>query len=641
MPISKFRPSFTFTEDRLAELRAVVPEAFADGKANWDVLREALGEHLEDEGANAEHFGLSWPGKREARRLAAMPSKGTLVPVRGEGVNEDKTRNIFIEGDNLEVLKLLQKSYAGQVKMIYIDPPYNTGSDFVYRDDFSEPLEQYLRLTGQADEAGVLLTTNPRAAGRYHSNWLSMMYPRLRLAKTLLRDDGVIFVSIDDNEVQNLKALLEEVFGSENFVAQIVVQSNPRGRQSEKFVATVHEYLLIFAKSITECELYGASLTEDQLKEFKYQDERGEKYRLLGLRQRGSASRRQDRPKMYYPIYVDPSTGRVSLQKSPKFSTEVLPRKSTGDDGRWMWGREKVQRELNRAEARLIGSRDEWDVFVRDYLNTTVGEERTRKFKTIWDDKELNYQNGTQEIKRLFGEGVIDFPKPTSLLQQIVTMANDPDGLFLDFFAGSCTTAHAIFQLNMRDGGNRRFIMIQLPEQSGNSKFPTISDIGKQRLRLAIKEIESESKGKMKLDPVGSREKLGFRAFKLHRSNLSPWQDFTGDDPKQLELLFESTTSPLTDGWEPENVLTEIQLLEGFPIDSTVTELTEYKKNKLQLVESDACAYRLLICLDKMIRDDTLERIQMDPDDVFVCLDSALTDEAKVRLGDLGNLRVI
>jgi adenine-specific DNA-methyltransferase len=226
MSIEKLRPSFTFTEDRLKELAAVVPEAFADGKINWNTLQEALGEYLEDE--NQEHFGLTWPGKREARRLAAMPSKGTLITQPGQGVNEDTTRNVFIEGDNLEVLKLLQKSYAGRIKMIYIDPPYNTGNDFVYPDDYSEPLEAYLQRTGQVGEAGQILATNTRASGRYHSNWLSMMYPRLLLARQLLSDDGVIFVNIDDNEEHHLRILLNEIFGEENFRANISWQKNIR-----------------------------------------------------------------------------------------------------------------------------------------------------------------------------------------------------------------------------------------------------------------------------------------------------------------------------------------------------------------------------------------------------------------------------
>ncbi|MFH1905958.1 MAG: site-specific DNA-methyltransferase [Chloroflexota bacterium] len=246
MTIEKLRPSFTFDSDRLRELAGVVPEAFADDKINWDTLREALGEHLEDE--TQEHFGLFWPGKREARRLAAMPSKGTLVPQPGQGVDEDTTHNLFIEGDNLEVLKLLQKSYAGRVKMIYIDPPYNTGNDYVYQDDYSELREAYFKRTGAMDEEGRMLTTNSRASGRFHSNWLNMIYPRLLAAWGLLSSNGVIFVSIDDNEIHHLRALMGEVFGEENFVAQIPWQSR-QSVQNDTDISINHEYIVCYAKS--------------------------------------------------------------------------------------------------------------------------------------------------------------------------------------------------------------------------------------------------------------------------------------------------------------------------------------------------------------------------------------------------------
>ena len=255
MATEKIRPSFTFTEDRLAELQAVVPEAFADGKLEWDTLREALGNYLDGDDDNtpaAEHFGLNWPGKREARRLAAKPSHGTLRPAPGEGLNEETTGNLFIEGDNLEVLKLLQKSYAGRVKMIYIDPPYNTGNDFVYRDDFSEPLESYLRRSGQSGEGGELLTSNPKSSGRFHTNWLNMIYPRLRLARTLLRDDGVIYVSIDDNEIHNLRAVMDEVFGEENFLDTIIWKKRYGGGAKEKYLVTLHEYVLFYARSVDQ-----------------------------------------------------------------------------------------------------------------------------------------------------------------------------------------------------------------------------------------------------------------------------------------------------------------------------------------------------------------------------------------------------
>lgn len=655
MPIKKLRPNFSFTQDRIEQLKAVVPEAFADGKINFDSLREALGEYLEDQGhPEAEHgstelaevFGLFWPGKREARRLATLPSKGTLVPAPGEGIDEDKTCNIFIEGENLEVLKLLQRSYAGRIKMIYIDPPYNTGNDFVYKDDFKAPLEEYLKRTGQADENGKLLTTNTKASGRFHSNWLNMMYPRLVLARQFLREDGAIFVSIDDNEVHNLRTIISEIFGEENFIAQIIIQSNPRGRQSERFVATVHEYLLVFAKNSNECSLFGSSLTKDQLKEFKYQDQNGQKYRLLGLRQRGSASRRQDRPKMFYPLYVNPRNGKVAMEEDRQFSIEVLPKKSTGEDGRWMWSKQKVQENLEIVEARFISTRNEWDLFVRDYLHNDDGEERTRKLKTIWIEKELNYQNGTQEVKRIFESGVIDYPKPASLLSRAITMAGDPDGLYFDFFGGSCTTAQAVLELNQLDDGNRRFIVVDLPERVADDSlaleagYKTIAEIGKERIRRVIAKMKKESNGKS-LSKRETSEDLGFKVFKLARSNFKAWQDYDGESIQELETLFDQAETPLVKGWKEDDLLTEIMLQQGFPLDSKIARQSGFKSNKVQLIESEACSHRLFVCLDPKIKEDTIKHLELRTEDIFVCLDSAITDQAKMRLADICRLDII
>ena len=637
MPYERLRPGYAFGEDRVEQLKSVVPEAFADGKINWDVLREALGEFIESETGEVEHFGMSWPGKREARRLASAPSEGNLVPCSGEGVDEERTRNTFIEGDNLEVLKLLRKSYAGRVKMIYIDPPYNTGNDFVYSDDFVQPLEQYLRLTRQMDEGGAVLTTNPRSSGRFHSKWLNMMYPRLLVARQLLAEEGAIFVSIDDNEVNNLRTVLNEIFGEENFIAQITIQSNPRGRQSERFTATVHEYLIVYARDADRCQLSGSPLTPEQLKEFKSVDTDGRRYRLLGLRQRGAASRRQDRPNMFYPIYVNPSTGQVSLDRDVDFSEEILPKKSTGADGRWMWARDKVRQELHRVEARLISRRKSWDIFVRDYLSFDSGEERTRKARTIWDDKELNYQNGTKELKQFLGEGIYEYPKPVTLMKRIVVMADKPGLTCMDFFSGSCTMAQAILEMNLEDAGSRRFMMVQLPEPTPEDSiareagYHTIAEIGKERIRRVIS----------KISPGRDGEGLGFKVFRLDRSSFRAWRDYQGDDVGQIEMLYENAQTPLAEGWTREALLTEVMLIQGFPLDSTVTHQPEFRSNMVLEVTATNISHRLLVCLDERIHDEAIEGLKLHGEDTFVCLDSALTDQAKVSLSDKCNLATI
>lgn len=643
MPIDRLRPSFTFTEDRLDQLRAVVPEAFADGEVDWDALREALGNYLEDDTEPTEHFGLTWPGKRQARRAAASPSHGTLVPCPGDGVDEATTRNIFIEGENLEVLKLLQKSYAGRVKMIYIDPPYNTGNDFIYVDDYAESVESYLRRTRQTGEGGELLTTNPKTGGRFHSNWLNMMYPRLVIARSLLDETGMIVISIDDNEVDHLRMLVAEVFGDENFIAQVTVQSNPRGRQSKALLAPVHEYLLLFAKSADDCVVQGKPLTPDQIAEFKYSDSNAQRYRLLGLRQRGSAWRRADRPNMFYPIYVCPEDARVSLERSDEFTDEVLPRRPTGEDSRWMWSASRVARDIDRIEAHLVSGRGQWDIFVRDYLTTDGDVDRTRKIKTIWQEAELNYQNGTQEVKELFqGVDIMPYPKPMSLMNRILQMSqSDDDEVVMDFFAGSCPMAQSVLELTGQVEGRRcRFIMVQLPEPTGRSDFPTIAEIGKERIRRVISRITAE--GQPSLAPAQSLPPdLGFRSYRLARSHFRRWRDYTGDSIVDVQTLFDQFESPLVDGWKPEDLLVEVMLQEGFPLDSTVSAWATASANVVQVVTSDACVHRLWVCLDPELVDETVEGLALAAEDVFVCLDTAVTDQQRMRLADRFSVKVI
>lgn len=513
------------------KLRAAFPQCFIENKLDERKLLELLGTFNTLDENDREKYEFRWKGKQEALQLAGKRSAGTLRPCPAESLDWDNTRNLYIEGDNLEVLKLLQTSYYRKVKMIYIDPPYNTGNDFVYSDDFADPLARYREITQQTTKS------NPESMGRFHTNWLNMMLPRLRLAANLLCDDGVIFISIDDNEIVNLHRLCDEVFGEENFIAQITVQSNPRGRQSDTFMASVHDYLLIYAKNLWECILNGSPLSDEQKGEFAFTDENGD-YRLLGLRQRGSASRREDRPDMYFPIYVNPADGTVSLSKQAGYY-EVLPKKSDGTDGRWMWGKEKCQTDIARLVSKMIERRGEYDIFVKDYL-VRGDTERSRKYKTIWDSKEYNNQFGTQEVKALIGDA-FSFPKSTKLLSDIIRMGSMPNdnNIILDFFSGAATTAHAVMQLNADDGGNRRFICVQLPEvcdeksEASKAGYANICEIGKERIRRAGAKIKSEQDGQVKLGEEGKPPlDTGFRVFKLDSSNLKLWDDapITGEN---------------------------------------------------------------------------------------------------------------
>lgn len=617
MPITKLHPTFTFDEDRLAQLRAVVPEAFADGRINWETLRAALGEHLEDDEADAEHFGLFWPGKRAARRLASQPSRGTLVPQPGLGVNEATTRHLFIEGDNLEVLKLLLKSYAGQVKLIYIDPPYNTGNDFIYSDDFTEPLEAYLRRTGQVDEAGQPLTTNPKASGRFHSNWLNMMYPRLLLARQLLSSDGVIFVSIDDNEVHNLRQLMDEVFGEENFIGVFVWKSrhNVDSRNKTGY-SKDHEYVLA----------YGAGIQGRFIDESKYSnpdnDPRGPwmSDNLVGL------ASIEKRPNLHYSL-VNPETG-INYGCPPKgwrYNRETM--NVLISEGKIIWpsnpeGRPRRKKFISELQSHFTG------------LSSLLTEVPTTSV-------------GTQEVRAIFNADIFDFPKPLDLIKSLIEQAATSDDIVLDFFAGSCPIAEAVFEINSEGNTNLQFIAVQLPEptKAGSparlAGYSTIADIGRERIRRVIARMQAEAAGQETTDADRPAPDLGFRSYRLARSHFKAWQDYTGEQAAELETLFTQFESPLVESWEPSALLTELLLLEGFPLDSRVRPLPAFTANTLLEVSSDFCAHRLTVCLDARLHPETLAALDLRAEDTFICLESALDDEAKLRLADRCNLKVV
>jgi len=601
--------------ENLAKLKALFPELITEGKdgvaVNLDVLKQLVGDKTVTD--VEEKYGLNWHGKRRARQLALTSSTGTLRPCPEDSVDWDTTQNVMIEGDNLEVLKLLQKSYAGKVRLIYIDPPYNTGKDFVYPDNFQDNIKNYLELTGQTGEGGRKLSSNTEASGRFHTDWLNMMYPRLKLARNLLREDGVICISIDDNEIDRLRTACSEIFGEENFAAQICVQSNPRGRQSDTFFATVHEYLLIYAKSGESCMIDGAALTQEQKAEFNLNDSNGKAYRLLGLRQRGAASLREERPDMFFPVYVNPKTLTVSMEPSISFTEKVLPRKSTGEDGRWMWGKEKCIRDIRLLVPRLIERRSEFDIFVIDHLEKG-GEERSRKFKTIWDDKKLNTQNGTQQVKELLGCAAMSFPKPVALLQDVLQLGTDTGDLVLDFFAGSGTTAHATLAQNSSDKGTRRYIIVQLPEPLDPDnkeqkvasdfcdkfkKLRTIAELTKERLRRAGKKIREQN-------PLFAGD-LGFRVFKLASSNIRAWEP----DREKLAETLEAHQDHLKIDRSEQDILFELLLKLGLDLSSVMETKKVIGKSKQPHEVHSVGAGTLLVCLSPSIPQADVEPLAL------------------------------
>lgn len=590
---------------------------------DFDKLKQLLATDVIE--GSTERYQFTWPDKKKAIRMANAPSNMTLRPCRAESVDFDSTENLYIEGDNLEVLKLLREDYLGKVKMIYIDPPYNTGNDFVYEDDFSQASYSYIGTSGQKDAQGNRLVQNTESNGRFHTDWLNMIYPRLKVARDLLAPDGVLCASIDSNEVNNLKKVCQEIFGAQNYIGEVIIQNNPRGRQSDRFFATAHEYLICVAKNIEQCVLLGEPLDEESQEEYKYEDNEG-RYRLLGLRQRGVASLREDRPEMFFPIYVNPDTLEVSLEKQDGWVASI-PHKSDGREGRWMWGKSKCQTDHSRLVAKLIERRGEYDVFVKDYLSKGDGI-RSRKHKSVWSESFLNNQVGTQEVKSILGGDYMSFPKSRLYIQKVISMV-DSDSLIMDFFSGSATTAHAVMQLNREDNGTRRFIMVQLPEEidlksdAYKAGYKNICEIGKERIRRAGKKIleeqsaaESEgglfaqSESKPKVD-------VGFRVLKLDSSNM---QDvYYRPEESSESTLFEDNIKP---DRTPEDLLFQVILECNLPLSAKI----ETKKIAGKEVFSVNNGY-LMACFDADINEDVIKEVAKMMPYYFILRDSSLSSD--------------
>ena len=585
---------------------------------DFDILRQELSRDIIDNGE--ERYQFTWPNKRDAIRLANSPIKATLRPVREESVDFDTTQNLYIEGDNLDVLKLLRETYLGKVKMIYIDPPYNTGNDFVYEDDFSQTIGDYLAYSGQYDEQGNRLVANTESNGRFHTDWLNMIYPRLKVARDLLTDDGVIFISIDDNEIENLSKIGCEIFGESNFIGPIIIKSNPRGSMSTAEIANVHEYVVVFAKNRPSCTIWGDKLSNEMESEYKYSDEKG-KYRLLGLRMRGGFWRRTDRPNLFFPIFVNPDSKSVSLVEEPGFTEKVLPiQPSTNIDGTWRWSYEKIEKYKSLLVAKSVIRNGEliWDIFQKDYLDRDGG--RRTKTKSIWDGAEVNYQNGTEEIKSLLGNSsYFDYSKPHALISHLIDLLpTEQNSIILDFFSGSATTAHAVMQLNAEDGGNRKFIMVQLPEvtdeksEARKAGYANICEIGKERIRRAGMKIKAEHPDAKGLD-------IGFRVLRLDSSNMEDVY-YTPDkfDPNTLIGLLENVKSDRID----EDLLFQVMLELDIPLSSSI-EVEQIAGKRVFNVSNG----HLIATFDKDVNETTVTEIARRKPNFFVMRDASAAND--------------
>ena len=568
--------SADIVHENVQQLKELFPEAFTEDGVDFSTLRQLLGDlKVLDEGE--EKYGLNWHGKKQARQIALDPSLGTLLPCPEESVDWDTTQNLFIEGDNLEVLKLLQKSYANKVKMIYIDPPYNTGNEFIYPDKFKDNLDTYLKYTGQIDDEGMKFSSNTEASGRKHTNWLNMMFPRLKLARNLLRDDGVIFISIDDNEHSNLQKLCNEFFGEENFVADLVWKKRVSPANDSQWYSSDHEYLCVYAKNKAQWFPNKTQRTEEHDKYYKNPDNdpRGA-WNSAAYTCNKSKS---ERPNLYYPI------------KNPFTGEEVWP----DENAVWAYSQETHRQHI------------EEDIL---YWGTDGQSKAPRKKQYLTDAKPivprsvLDYQEvgstqtATLEARNLFEGASFSYPKSTGLLKKIIYQATNADDLILDFFGGSCTTAHSTFQLNATDGNNRRFIMVQLPEtcdqksEEAKAGYATIAEIGKERIRLAAKKIKDENP-----DYKGD---LGFKVFKLASSNIKVWNP----DPSDLENSLLEHEQHLIEGRSEQDVLYELLLKRGVDLTTPIETRTIASKNVYSIGYG-----KIITCLDDSISTDDVEAL--------------------------------
>jgi adenine-specific DNA-methyltransferase len=576
--------------DNLAALRALFPELITEGKegvaVNLDVLKQLVGDKTVTDAE--EKYGLNWHGKRRARQLALTPSTGTLRPCPEDSVDWDTTQNLMIEGDNLEVLKLLQKSYAGKVKLIYIDPPYNTGKDFVYPDNFQDNIKNYLELTGQTGEGGKKLSSNTEASGRFHTDWLNMMYPRVRLAKTLLSKNGLLMISTDETEADNLRKLCDEEFGSENFVERIVWKNKYGSGALTKGFANVHEYILVYSRE--PIQEIAAPLDDEQRSSYNQKDEKFAK-RGGFLTQPLATTSKDDRPNLVYPLIHE---GR-----------EIWP------DKQWIWAKDRLEEAYRNNELVINESGGKFSVRAKQYLRDENGIERLGKPLSLMNGP-FN-QEGTKDIASLFPEKVFTFPKPTALLKYFVSFVVNGDktgeGNYLDFFAGSGSFAHAIYSQNSLDGGKRKFIVVQLPEpldaESNEQKIAakfcdklgkprTIAELTKERLRRAGKKIREEN-------PMFAGD-LGFRVFKLDSSNIQAWDP----DRDKLAVTLEASIEHLKTDRTEQDILFELLLKLGLDLCVPI----EQKKIAGKQVHSIGGG-TLIVCLNESIVKKEVELLSM------------------------------
>ena len=618
--------SMNIEQANIDKLKSVFPECFVEGKLDIDKLLSLCGEYIDND---FEKYKFEWKGKAECLRLAQKRSTGTLRPCPEESVNWDTTKNLYIEGDNLEVLKLLQTAYYRKVKMIYIDPPYNTGNDFVYEDDFADPLARYKEVTQQTTKS------NPETMGRYHTNWLNMMYPRLRLAANLLRDDGVIFISIDDHEVFNLKKVCDEVFGEENFVICFPRVTKKAGKTTDD-IAKNHDFILMYTKnSITTYNLQ--SHTDEG---FKFSDEFVSERGMYKLNQTLDYDSLQYSPSLDYPIEIN---GEIFY---PGNSYEKYMERKNGNyaraDWAWRWSKELFDFGYKNGFIVIKRYNDYSRIYTKTYQNAKIVKkgdtfviekiQRTKALSSLeFIENEYSNDNSKKNLSTLFASNVFDYSKPVSLLKFLCKFTTSNDDIILDFFSGSATTAHAVMQLNAEDGGNRQFIMVQLPEvcdeksEAYKAGYKNICEIGKERIRRAGKKILEEN-NQMTLEDKEQLD-IGFKVFKLDSSNLKTW-DNTPVTAEQLDLLYERMNNMIhrvKSDRSDLDMVCEIMLKLGVPLTYSITAVEINGKTAYSI--GDDCL--LLICLAPDVQPEDVEQMaEYAPAKLIISRESFADDTA-------------
>lgn len=616
------KQSFDVNQERIEKLKELFPNIVSDGKIDWKTLKLILGDNITEED---ERYRFTWNGKTKAIQEVGIPTTSTLRPDKDSSKNWDTTENLYIEGDNLEVLKILQNSYNGKIKMIYIDPPYNGDGDVIYKDDFTLSLEEVEKIEGLSDKKGIFktvdrLTKNSKDSAKYHTNWLNMMYPRLSIARDLLTDDGVIFVSIDDKEVENLKSICNEIFGETNLIGLLPTIMNLNGNNDSYGFVETHEYTIVYSKNKTKCMLNYLTTDEKELEKWE-KDEYGYFKKADTLRRTGQDAAREKRPKGWFPIFITENNFIYATEDNKPLNSKdiiIYPVNDKGEELSWTWGKEKIKNEYYNLI--VIDGKNGKNIYKKQ--RPSIGDTLTKKPKSIFYKSEYSSSTATIKLKELFNKKIFDGPKPVPLLKDFFTIGSWKNSIILDFFSGSGTSAHAIMQLNAEDGGNRKFIMVQVPELSYEGKkdkngeyiidevtglpeiqkdsearkagFNLITEIGKERIRRVGEKILEDNK-----DKDLSFLDIGFKTFKVDSSNFNEWDTSYEALKKAVEESSEGKFTTYKQDRTDLDLVYEIMLKEGLFLTENIEEI-EMNTGTLYKI-ADGVMYIFLKKLDEKV----------------------------------------